>query len=419
MASSANRYDVVDSDLYDEDEAIDISFAHQKEELLCDDVLPQGWYRFLSYGMSRDMATSCPGPGSCGTVAPVWLDMTSHKNLTGQTFSVDACVSWGFGDGGFDNFDCCLFTLPVQVKQCSGFKVYHLGPTQACDIAYCSAKPSISNQWSLKPLAPITPKPSVLTPPVIKMEWKNGRTCLKCHHECPSCKVTWHEMHPRGGQKYPLSYATTEYLYTFTPTNHHLVVCEIQSSTSQTSLESQPYPLGFEFSRQLISLIRNSETYQLEIKQHLPLHCPDESCQMKISLVAQDLDFIPCSPILVENAQDCHNSGQNTSYCNLFTVSIRAKPNYQSNFYQVKGTIKLTFEMVGKDILMQHDFLDYSVENRPTSQCHLWTYGHIVTFDQFLKQIKVGGDTILLQNEDFRATANMKACLHNQRLIGH
>ena len=45
MASSANRYDVVGDDLYDEDEAIDISFAHQKEELLCDDVLPQGWYR--------------------------------------------------------------------------------------------------------------------------------------------------------------------------------------------------------------------------------------------------------------------------------------------------------------------------------------------------------------------------------------
>ena len=89
--------------------------------------------------MSRDMATSCPGPGSCGTVAPVWLDMRTRSNLTENLYSVDACVSWGFGDGGFDNFDCCLFTLPVQVKQCNGFRVYYLGPTQACDIAYCSA----------------------------------------------------------------------------------------------------------------------------------------------------------------------------------------------------------------------------------------------------------------------------------------
>ena len=112
--------------------------------MLCDDVLPDGWYRFLSYGMSRDMATSCPGPGSCGTVAPVWLDMRTRQNLTENLYSVDACVSWGFGDGGFDNFDCCLFTLPVKVKQCKGFRVYYLGPTQACDIAYCSA-PTFKN----------------------------------------------------------------------------------------------------------------------------------------------------------------------------------------------------------------------------------------------------------------------------------
>ena len=79
------------------------------------------------------------GPGSCGTVAPVWLDMRTRQNFTENLYSVDACVSWGFGDGGFDNFDCCLFTLPVKVKQCKGFRVYYLGPTQACDIAYCSA----------------------------------------------------------------------------------------------------------------------------------------------------------------------------------------------------------------------------------------------------------------------------------------
>ena len=94
------------------------------------------------------MATNCPGPGSCGTVAPVWLDMRTQHNLTENLYSVDACVSWGFGDGGFDNFDCCLFTLPVMVKQCNGFKVYHLGPTQACDIAYCSA-PAIRGSYKM------------------------------------------------------------------------------------------------------------------------------------------------------------------------------------------------------------------------------------------------------------------------------
>lgn len=101
--------------------------------------LSRGAQKRTSFYRSRDMATTCPGPGKCGTVAPVWLDLSSAVNLTANTFSVDACVSWGFGDGGFDNFDCCLFTLPVKVKNCQGFRVYYLGPTQACDIAYCSA----------------------------------------------------------------------------------------------------------------------------------------------------------------------------------------------------------------------------------------------------------------------------------------
>ena len=73
----------------------------QESELLCDDVLPYGWYRFLAYGMSRKMATECATPGSCGTQAPVWLDTTTFNatwldTTKGATVHADACVSWGF-----------------------------------------------------------------------------------------------------------------------------------------------------------------------------------------------------------------------------------------------------------------------------------------------------------------------------------
>ena len=63
----------------------------------------------------------------------------------------DACVSWSFDNDEYDNdykdeeqnsisnYECCLFTLPTIVKNCGDFRVYHIGPTQACSIAYCSA----------------------------------------------------------------------------------------------------------------------------------------------------------------------------------------------------------------------------------------------------------------------------------------
>lgn len=128
------------------------------------------------------MPTTCPRPGSCGTEAPVWLRETAAatasagsansqlallESAVGSVVELDGCVSWSFGSDeqhdpvvavdlppgsstregssspGPDSssYDCCLFTLPVVAKNCGDFIVYHLGPTQACPIAYCSAPP--------------------------------------------------------------------------------------------------------------------------------------------------------------------------------------------------------------------------------------------------------------------------------------
>ena len=51
--------------------------------------------------------------------------------------SGSACVSWSWGG----QEDCCLYTLPVTVTTCEGFLSYHLQPTQACHVAYCSHLP--------------------------------------------------------------------------------------------------------------------------------------------------------------------------------------------------------------------------------------------------------------------------------------
>ncbi len=299
-APSAHRYDVIkgsDDDYYDEeDEAINISIVRGKQELLCDDVLPHGWYRFLAYGMSRDMASSCPGPGSCGTVAPVWLDMTTRQNLSWNSYSVDACVSWGFGDGGFDNFDCCLFTLPVQVKQCKGFRVYYLGPTQACDIAYCSAPvtrtnhvvPAVGKNLTIplgvssdidKALLPRV-RPQKLLPPTLALDQDQN---LRCSHSCPDCRIKWIEILPSGERK-DLDHASETLMPSFK--HGYKILCQIDLDDNVQIEESSPFPLGITFDPNYLQIIRNSQQIEVSVFQHVPVAC-DQPCPLRISFISR------------------------------------------------------------------------------------------------------------------------------------
>ena len=77
----------------------------------------------------------------------------------GEMADFDSCVSWSFENEYKNDYDteesnlvssyeCCLYTLPTTVKNCGEFRVYHIGPTQACSIAYCSAPPESNSRNS-------------------------------------------------------------------------------------------------------------------------------------------------------------------------------------------------------------------------------------------------------------------------------
>ncbi|XP_059099319.1 uncharacterized protein LOC131893336 [Tigriopus californicus] len=97
------------------------------EPPICDRDLERGWYRFES-AAGNIMPTECPGGNYCGTNMPIWMkgDIPSEEE---GTVEATGCIN--------RDRECCINELPMQVRNCSKFIVYHLEPTPTCSMGYC------------------------------------------------------------------------------------------------------------------------------------------------------------------------------------------------------------------------------------------------------------------------------------------
>ena len=93
----------------------------------CDNSLPLGWYRFRG-AAGTEMPTSCVGQNRCGTHAPGWLNGL-HPSAADGIVRATVCFHW--------SNQCCLWSINIRVRNCSGFYVYELGPTPGCHYRYC------------------------------------------------------------------------------------------------------------------------------------------------------------------------------------------------------------------------------------------------------------------------------------------
>lgn len=110
--------------------------------------------QFICMFRSAEMPTRCASVNYCGTQAPIWLRLDDGQRLPEalQQVQLTACSSWSRhhydeeDDSGpvSEYADCCAMKYPVSVRNCSGYFVYRLQPTEACNMAYCAQLPPAS-----------------------------------------------------------------------------------------------------------------------------------------------------------------------------------------------------------------------------------------------------------------------------------
>ncbi|XP_006818864.1 oncoprotein-induced transcript 3 protein-like [Saccoglossus kowalevskii] len=118
------------------------------EELLCDENLLSGWYRFVS-GAGGEMPINNDIPAyHCGTHIPLYLNGT-HPTVEDDVFNRTTCGNY-LGS-------LCYQEYPMQVKNCSSYYVYFLIRTRGCSEAYCAGDELECQSGYVSPYGNFTP----------------------------------------------------------------------------------------------------------------------------------------------------------------------------------------------------------------------------------------------------------------------
>ncbi|CAH1277280.1 UMOD [Branchiostoma lanceolatum] len=118
------------------------------DALICDNVLPAGWYRFVT-DTGGKMPETCVDKFHCGTQVPIWLNGAHPTDY--QVVDRDGCMNYGVPG------DCCTLTVQIQVQRCPSsngnpdFFIYNLQPTFACDVGYCADPTPVDTATTVLP----------------------------------------------------------------------------------------------------------------------------------------------------------------------------------------------------------------------------------------------------------------------------
>ncbi|XP_055022597.1 von Willebrand factor D and EGF domain-containing protein [Boleophthalmus pectinirostris] len=393
------------------------------QELICDHNLTPGWYRFTLNNKPAEMPTSCVEMNHCGTQAPVWLSLQgSPLPAPGELRQLSACATWQFFHGSTK--DCCLFRIPISVRNCGQFMVYYLQPTQGC-MGYCAkAAPDVSPRRC----APgeveangrcTAPVPPLLTRPLITSELVGQSVHLRCSFSPPPWRapvgfqVLWARYIGQSMKAEVRQEATLRPFSLVEMDGVHfrlgetfscsVSVYEVNSSVSRSAVrESEAFFAGLQFSPGSLIISEDSQEHRVSLSSTVPLPCPHRSphCGLPLSLSVQQPDSGQPPNIALSACQaELMASRCNGSVCGQGSFTVTAVTDFTRDHNRA-SLVSARFGPTAPRLWRNYSPapLKVTVQDIPTSMCYSLTDPHIITLDGRHYELQQTGTFVLYQS---------------------
>ncbi|XP_058617446.1 von Willebrand factor D and EGF domain-containing protein isoform X2 [Onychostoma macrolepis] len=378
------------------------------QDLICDHSLPPGWYRFSINNKPAEMPTRCVEMNRCGTQAPVWLSLKdSSLPRPGEVKQLSACATWQFFHGSTK--DCCLFRIPISVRNCGEFLLYFLQPTQGC-MGYCA---EVASPYTPKSCPPGETKvnglsnvPSLPSKPVVTPELVGSSVHLRCSFTGVTSmwpvgyQVVW-ARYSSNTMKVEIRRDTTMRLYSLVEMDGvhfrlgETFSCSVStfllnsSSLQSASKESSGFFAGIKFIPDVLYIREDAKKHVLAVHSTVPIPCHgfehNRRCKVTLALSVHESDNVvmevsnvalsSCSVELL--SQPCRNS-----VCAQGTVTLSAVTDFTRDGNRV--SFLSTQPAEGSPRLWRGynpPALKITVQDVPTATCYSLTDPHVITFD--------------------------------------
>ncbi|XP_029306710.1 LOW QUALITY PROTEIN: von Willebrand factor D and EGF domain-containing protein [Cottoperca gobio] len=380
------------------------------QDLICDHSLSPGWYRFWINNKPAEMPTTCVEMNRCGTQAPVWLSLKDTSlPRPGELRQLSACATWQFFHGSTK--DCCLFRIPITVRNCGEFMVYRLQPTQGC-MGYCATvTPDLGPRLCPPGEKEVNGRckaavPSLLSRPVITPELLGHSVHLRCSFVPPpwnqplGFQVVWarhigHSMKAEIRQEAtlkPFSLVEMDGVHFRLGETFSCSVSTFRANSSHSRSpprESESFYAGLKFSPDSLHIAENSKEHEVTVHSTVPIPCfgteHGHQCGLPLALSVNDPDGLgheapnvvlsTCQVELQPNACSGGSCGQATLFVTAVTDFTRDgnRPSLIGVFPGLNAP-RLWRSYVPTSLRV-------TVQDVPTSICYSLTDPHVITLD--------------------------------------